>query len=83
MRMVIEIADTDAHVPVYVVRHSNRDRQTKDGMRHSEGVDVAIAAKDLASHTTSDEADDQQHRIGNVREAKESGAQQHRATSRN
>src|SRR5215471_6742909 len=81
--MIVVVTNSHAHVPLDVVRHSDRDRQTEDGMRHSEGVDVAIPAEDLAGYTSGDQARDQEYRIGNMRQAEESGAQQYCAPSRN
>ena len=82
MDVVVVVADAHAHVPVYVVRYSDCDRETKDCVRHAESIDVAITAEDFAGNASGDQANNEQYRIGNMREAEESRTQQHGATGR-
>ena len=66
MRVVVEVADAYAHMPLDVVGDGDRDRKSEDRVRHAEAVDVALTAKDLAGSPSSEEADAHQYRIGNV-----------------
>ena len=83
MDVVVVIADANTHVPVYIVRHGDGDRETKDCVGHAESIDVAVTAEDFAGNASGDQANNEQYRIGNMREAEESRTQQHGATRRN
>lgn len=70
--MIPVIPDAYAHVSLDVVRDRDSYGETQDGMGYSKGVDVAIAAEDLAGHPSCNQANSHEYRIGNVHETEQS-----------
>ena len=66
-----------------IVWDGDCDGKSQNRMGYAERVNVAITSEDLAGKAARNQAGHQQYRIGNVREAEESCAEQNRAASRN
>ena len=80
--MVVVIADSNTHVPLYIVGNGNRDCETEDRVRYAERVDVSIASEDFAGTPSCHETHSDEYRIGNVDKTEEPGAQDYSRTTR-
>ena len=66
MRVIVEVADANAHMPLDVVGDGDRNGKPKNRMRHAQAVNVPLATKDLAGGPSCKEANAHQYRVGNV-----------------
>lgn len=56
MRVIVEVADAYAHVPLDVVGDGDCDGEAENRMCHAQAVDVSPSAKDLAGRPSGEEA---------------------------
>ena len=66
-----EVSESYAHIVVHGSGNSDGDAYAEDGMRESQGIDVAVAKEEQAAGESPDQGDRCKDRVGQVREREE------------
>jgi len=75
MRVVLEVAEADAHVAMDAVRDGNRDAHAEDDVRQGQRIEVAVAEKEQAGQRSPHRRDRDEQWIGDVRGGEEHGGE--------